>query len=216
MKGSLLSAFFLAILSLALSQHLCPSPKLIEPCECTNPYWPVTYQCENISDQETLVNMFNKSLDYSLHALVIDNSTLLYLPAALMRAKNVTILLISHSTMSAMLDEPIGTSYEMQMLQVIESSIQRGIDWDLFKGLNIRQIQIERTECKRIGSHFVANVEPTVTEITFDQTKMASVHKKAFSKLAKLEVLSMPHNRIKRLHRSMFPTPSNIRILDFS
>ncbi|CAL1300197.1 unnamed protein product [Larinioides sclopetarius] len=216
MKCSFLSAFLLAILSLTLSQHLCPAPELVEPCECTSPYWPVTYRCENIADQEALVTMFEKSLDYPLHALVIDNSTLLYLPAALMRAKNVTILLISHSKMSAILDEPIGPSYEMQMFQVIESSVQRGIDWDMLKGLRIGQIQIDRTEVRRIGSDFVSNVEPTVTEVTFDDAKIVMVHKEAFSKLTKLKVLSMPHNHIRKLHRSMFPSTSKIRILDFS
>ncbi|XP_055945824.1 uncharacterized protein LOC129976337 isoform X1 [Argiope bruennichi] len=133
-----------------------------------------------------------------------------------MRAKNVTILLISHSTMYAIFDEPVGASYEMQMFQVIESLFQRGFDWDMFKGLKIGQIQIERTDVKRIGSSFVHNMEPTISEITFDTAKIVTIHAYAFAKLTHLKNLVMPHNFIKKnskIHVSNSSKHSNSRFL---
>ncbi|GIY63416.1 uncharacterized protein CEXT_268281 [Caerostris extrusa] len=109
MKEAIFIACSLVIVfSAAVSaKDLCPPPSLIQPCKCTSGYTPVTYECSNLTSQETMEKVFKKSLDYPVNALDLVNSIFMCVPVSPLNSKEVSILSINHCTMASLLNRTL-------------------------------------------------------------------------------------------------------------
>ncbi|GIY70457.1 uncharacterized protein CDAR_472471 [Caerostris darwini] len=112
MKEAFFIACSLAIAfsTVVLAKDLCPPPNLIQPCKCTSGYPPLTYECSNLTSQETIEKVFEKSLDYPINAMVVDHSSFMYFPVSLWNSKKISILSIEYSSMSSLFDSVLPES----------------------------------------------------------------------------------------------------------
>ncbi|GIY70453.1 uncharacterized protein CDAR_472451 [Caerostris darwini] len=205
--------FAIAFSTVVLAKDLCPPPNLIQPCKCTSGYPPVTYECSNLTSQETMEKVFKKSLDYQVNALDIVNSIFMCVPVSPLNSKQVSILAINHCTMASLFESALAESNSLETVVVENSTFQRGIDWGLLQNVNLKMLQFRETDVKRIGESF-RRMKPTLEQIEFKKTRTVSIHDQAFSRLDQLSSLVIVYNSLKTIKRSMFP--SSLYFLDLT
>ncbi|GIY81321.1 uncharacterized protein CDAR_201511 [Caerostris darwini] len=212
------SGLFLALLATVFSSDLCPPPQLVKPCECVSGYVPVTYRCTHVLHKDSLQEMAENSLDYPMHALLIDESSMPYMSTELVESKKMEIVAIVRSSMISFFDKPPTKNNSLKSFQLRDSRILRGMDsiWEQFENVSPDIIQFQRVNIKRIGVSFVAYVKNTLTQLTLERGDIARVHSEAFAKLTNLRILSLAYNKIRQIQTSMLPRSSTLYFLDFS
>ncbi|GIY47902.1 uncharacterized protein CEXT_553251 [Caerostris extrusa] len=199
-------------------QGSCPPPEYLKPCVCRNDVTPVTVSCAGLTGHEALERVFRKSRDYPIHSLILERSTMMYIPASIFTANHQVIFIkIVNCTMASVFDEtPPVKSDDIGLFTIHDSTFQRGLDWELFRNFTWDEIIIENTEVKRIGPAFNNYMNPDTRGIIMNNTKTHSLSDKAFSKMTDLDRFICTKGSITTLKRTMFPSPTKLYLLDLS
>lgn len=216
MKQILLFVAFLGFFVLVTSDKNCPLAELLAPCKCSGEFYPIVYVCNNVTEQDTINNAFKNSLDFPVDALIMSNSSILFLPISLLKSKNISYLTISESKMAALFDKPPSPKNKLENIIVHHTFFQRGVDWCLFENTSPKIMQFEQVELRRIGANFVQCIKPSLWSLTLLKTRTHSFHPKAFSKLTQLSSFECSYSKIRVLKRSMFSNPSQLTTMDFT
>ncbi|GIZ02523.1 uncharacterized protein CEXT_749331 [Caerostris extrusa] len=212
------SGLFLALLATVFSSDLCPPPELVKPCECVSGYVPVTYRCTHVLHKDSLQEMAENSLDYPMHALMIEESSMPYMSTELVESKKMEIVAIVRSSMISFFDKPPTKNNSLKSFQLRDSRIfaRDGLDLGAVRKRISDIIQFQRVNVKRIGDSFVTYVKNTLTQLTLERGDIVRVHSEAFAKLTNLRILSLAYNKIRQIRTSMLPRCRTMYFLDLS
>ncbi|CAL1300680.1 unnamed protein product [Larinioides sclopetarius] len=193
----------------------CPPATLIRPCECVE--MPFTLvNCGEITDMETLVDVFRRTADRKFHSFALYNSSVQFLPASAISAKRFEQILLVNVSMTAMFDQSPDLSNNISMITIMGSRFLRGLGWENWGNLKkLHTISIHTTEVKNLGKSFVDNISGTVQRFHLFDSRVRKIQYNAFSHMTSLYDIQMQNAEIKSLRRSLFPTPSKIRTFNF-
>ncbi|KAF8766427.1 Platelet glycoprotein V like protein [Argiope bruennichi] len=186
----------------------CPPENLIKPCNCVD--MPFTLvECGGITEMETLVRVFERTADRKFHSFALHNSTLQFLPASAISAKQFEQILLVNVTMTAMFDKRPDPSNNISMITIMQSKLLRGVGWENFGNLKkLQTIAIHDTEVKSLGKSFVDNVRDSLRRFHLYDSRVRKLQYNVFSHLTALYDLQVQNADIKSLKRTLFSTPT--------
>ncbi|GFQ80464.1 uncharacterized protein TNCT_129541 [Trichonephila clavata] len=195
-------------------ENLCPPPETVSPCECKNPDDPYIH-CKNIREVETLANMVERTGGMKFKYMFIENSSFLYLPTEALITEKFEGLMVSNTTLASLFDKsPSHNSIETIILTYMVW--QHGPEFPNFEKITkLKNLQILHTTVKFLGKDFKKSISPALTTLYMGWTKTSGITDGAFENLKSLEYLYITRNRIKKLTRSMFPSPALLKTIDF-
>ncbi|GIY70465.1 uncharacterized protein CDAR_472511 [Caerostris darwini] len=206
---------FLVLCVVRISKSECPPEEEIRPCVCSQSSNPITVKCSRIINQETLVKVFTKSFDFPMQSLILQDSSIPYVPSKVPESKKLGSLSIINCSMSSVFEQP-PKSPHLVSLTLANITLQRGIDWEILSGLQPQVIHIEGVHVKKIKPSFTKHLSPALKKFKLINTRTVSFSENAFAKFNNLEELVCAHGSIRTITRSMLPTTCKLSLLDLT
>ncbi|GIY43011.1 uncharacterized protein CDAR_177821 [Caerostris darwini] len=221
-KYSVPSVLFFVLVSLCLAQDpkdICPPNDLIEPCYCQKDFQSprAIVRCEKVTGTEVIVDVLNRSSEYQYEYLIIEDSSISYIPQEAFSIKRLARLYIFSTTMISLFQSPPESS-DLQAVSFYKLKLSRSIQWDLFTNTkNIKNFTVEHSPIRNLDQVFVDNAPKGIERLTINNCSLSKLHDQAFSLMEHLIEVIIQGNKIKELKRSMFPSSaSELRRIDFS
>ncbi|GBN12175.1 hypothetical protein AVEN_131899-1 [Araneus ventricosus] len=193
----------------------CPPPEALYPCHCESGMDPVV-RCINLTRMETINEIFQQSGDLRFKYFVLENSTLMFLPASSLVSKRFYGLMILNTKLIGLFDAVPSSSNTIAVFSLQNVVIQRGIKWEHFqKFTKLVNLQFIKIQIKTLGKEFTNNVPSGLTHLQLMGTNTTKLADGVFERLNKIYAFFITDNRIKVLKRNMFSRPCPVRNFAF-
>ncbi|KAF8792102.1 hypothetical protein HNY73_003748 [Argiope bruennichi] len=197
------------------SGNKCPPPEVLYPCHCESPDDPVV-RCINLTRMETINEIFKESADLRFKYFVLEDSTLMFLPASSLVSKRFYGLMILRTKLIGLFDAVPSSSNTIAAFSLQEVVIQRGIKWEYFQKFSkLVNLQLIKINIKTLGKEFATNVPSGLRHFSMMHTNTTKLADGVFARLDSIYAIVVSNNRIKELKRNMFARPCSIRSFDF-
>lgn len=212
--NSCITALFLSLfVASSVCNASCPPPEDMTPCSCNTscPDCPAQMTCSDIHIAQDLADVFEKTKNYPFTDLVVENSTVMYLPSIGIEEKGFRKLHLRNNHMGRVFENAPSSKF-LNEIHIKNTLFQRGIQWNVFSNLtNLRRLVIVDTEVRRLNKKFGDEMPNTLRSIWLENTKIILIDNGALEKLVNLETLYIKKSNIRVLDRSILPRPSNIK-----
>ncbi|GFS39972.1 uncharacterized protein TNIN_218931 [Trichonephila inaurata madagascariensis] len=196
-------------------EDLCPPPETVSPCKCENPDDPYIH-CKKIREVDTIVNMVERTGGMKFKYLLLEHSSLLYLPTKALITDKFEGLMVNNATLGALFDKPPSSHNSIKTIILTDVILQRSLQFEKFEKLTkLENLQILHTNVKFLGKAFKKSISPALTTLYMGSTKTSGITDGAFENLKSLQYLYITRNHIKKVTRSMFPSPASLKTIDW-
>ncbi|GFY17996.1 slit homolog 2 protein [Trichonephila clavipes] len=196
-------------------EDLCPPPEAVSPCECKNPEDPYIH-CKKIREVDTIANMVERTGGMKFRYLLLENSSLLYLPTKALITDQFEGLMVTNTTLGALFDKPPSSHNSIKTIILLDVTLQRSLQFEKFlKVTKLENLTLLHTTVKFLGKDFKECISPSLTTLYMAWTKTSGITDGAFENLKSLEHLYITRNHIRKVKRSMFPSPASLKTIDW-
>nr|XP_042901169.1 vasorin-like isoform X2 [Parasteatoda tepidariorum] len=211
---------FLLWLVCVTAEPSCPPNENIAPsciCRVFDTFSVMT--CNNIMSTDQLIRPIRATQGYEIFSIVIEDSSLLYIPSDIFKNTHVGKVYFRNSQVMALSDSDLAfEGLENSLEEIIATSTQYVTTWDWSQLRNLKKLWAIKVD--NIGMHTVDKEFPHLQYMSLLEIRRAKIsflHPDAFSGLPNLAVLILKQNEISKFKRSMLPDPANkLHHLDLS
>nr|XP_042903278.1 uncharacterized protein LOC122270344 [Parasteatoda tepidariorum] len=154
------------------------------------------------------VNRIEQSITY---AVEIIDSNFLYIPHDFFKKYNVRRLSLVHVSLISLSDTDTafeGLEKSLNFLHMQDGILFRDLEWYQLRNLSeLKDLSLINIGLEYIDNDisFISNLN--LTEISLLKNKISFISDRAFAPFVNLQALSLGHNMISELKRSMLPNP---------
>ncbi|KAG8185052.1 hypothetical protein JTE90_017072 [Oedothorax gibbosus] len=215
----LLSFFISAILvttttsSIIYTNTQCTTVTL-EPCK-RHPSFTNSIFCENISDFHTFVRVLRCGSKENMQEVFLEKSTLEYLPLYVIDFCGYFFLNVKSVVLSKLLEGNV--LIRLQQLHLDDVVIKNSSrTWEPLAILEkLLRFSVSNMAIRVLDGHLVDHLTWKLESLVLESTNTTALADTALEKFSMLEYVSIQHNDIAELKRSMFPTPARIKFFYF-
>ncbi|XP_035204706.1 slit homolog 1 protein-like [Stegodyphus dumicola] len=222
-----LFSIFLALASCLCTKAACPMPRTIHPCTCetmtdeTGDDFSIIH-CHNLHSEEDLTRILAATKKHIIFELQLVDCILRYLPHSAFEDTTFEVFSIHNSTLRTLSDDTVafkGLEKNLHLIEVINCTFVSDWDWSQLQNLkHLMEIHVSHSELVDLTDS-ISKIQhlDDIEGFSFTQNKIEVLEENVFAPFFFLQRLTLDHNYIKQLKRSMLPSRAeHLQILGLS
>ncbi|XP_055924385.1 carboxypeptidase N subunit 2-like [Argiope bruennichi] len=194
----------------------CPDAGQIQPCYCHKDNGQAILICSDIPKPDVLVKVATNSEHYRYDKVIIEESTLPYIPKAVLEKIQTKYLALRNLTLDKLIDDIPKTLDRLQYL-VLQNIDSKDLSWKVFNNTKgLKSLTIDQVPIPAITREMTTYLTHDLEALHLRYTDTKEISTGAFEGFRLLQTLSITHNKLERIVRDSFPKPFQVELLFLS